>query len=96
MLFLPFFWAVSLAQVVPFNQILPVLTGPVVQLSAEEELYYQLVNIRNTTCQATLTFDNATFLPISAIANPKNCAGNQSAKFRIPRSVPNGAAAIEW
>ncbi|KAJ5035196.1 hypothetical protein J3E74DRAFT_423716 [Bipolaris maydis] len=77
MLLLPFFLAVSLAQIVPFNPILPVLTSPLVQTKAEEELHYQLVNVGNTTCQATLTFDNTTFLPISAIANPKECAGNQ-------------------
>jgi hypothetical protein len=112
MLLLALFWAVSLAQIIPFNQMLPVLTNPVVQSRAEEELHYQLVvffpygiigvtlrrlvNVRNSTCQATLTFENATFLPISAIANPRNCAGDQLARFRIPRSVPNGAAAMEW
>lgn len=58
--------------------------------------HHRLLNFRNTTCQATLSFNNATFLPLSAFAVPKNCAGDQIVRFRIPESVPNGAAALEW
>ncbi|KAF2849426.1 hypothetical protein T440DRAFT_519025 [Plenodomus tracheiphilus IPT5] len=84
------------AGLVPFSQPLPVLTSPVVQARAGEELHYQLLNSRNISCQATITFQNTTFLPLSALARPKDCAGDQVAKFRIPKSSPNGAAALEW
>jgi hypothetical protein len=42
-LFLTFltFFALTLAQIVPFNQPLPILTSPVVQAKAGKELYYQ-------------------------------------------------------
>jgi hypothetical protein len=111
-LYLLFFLGSGLAQIIPFDQTLPILTNPVVHVRAEEELHYQyeflvcmtapglplcrIVNARNVTCQATLTFENATFLPISGIASPNNCAGDQVARFQIPGSVPNGAAAMEW
>ncbi|RAQ98956.1 hypothetical protein DDE82_008747 [Stemphylium lycopersici] len=56
----------GLAHIIPFDQPLPILTSPVVQAKAGEEIYYQ------------------------------NCPGDQIAKLRIPRSVPDGPAALEW
>ncbi|KAF1351756.1 hypothetical protein EJ07DRAFT_159277 [Lizonia empirigonia] len=56
----------------------------------------RLSNFRNLTCQATLSFQNDTFLPLSALASPMNCPGDQIAKLQIPESVPNGPAALEW
>jgi hypothetical protein len=35
-------------------------------------------------------------LPLSVLANPMNCPGDQIAKLRIPESAPNGPAALEW
>jgi hypothetical protein len=35
------FFALTLAQIVPFNQPLPILTSPVVQAKAGEQLNYQ-------------------------------------------------------
>lgn len=59
-------------------------------------LVTRLSNFRNSTCQATLSFQNDTFLPISALAIPKTCPGDQTARFRIPENVPNGPAALQW
>ena len=56
----------------------------------------RLSNFWNSTCQATLSFQNDTFLPLSALASPMSCPGDQMAKLRIPESVPNGPAALEW
>ncbi|KAH3938389.1 hypothetical protein HBH98_254700 [Parastagonospora nodorum] len=93
---LPFLFGAALAQIVPFDQTLPVLTSPVVQVEAGRDLHFQLVNFRNVTCHGTLMFSNATYLPISGVASPRDCAGDQIAKFRVPHSAPNGAAALEW
>ncbi|KAF1840103.1 uncharacterized protein K460DRAFT_421111 [Cucurbitaria berberidis CBS 394.84] len=94
--YLSLFASLGMTQIIPFDQPLPILTSPVVQVQAGKELHYQLTNFRNSTCQATLSFQNDTFLPVSAFASPRNCAGDQVAKLRIPESVPNGAAALEW
>jgi hypothetical protein len=53
----------------------------------------QAYKLRNTTCRATLTFENATFLPLFLIASPENCAGDQVARFQVRQSAPKGAAA---
>src|SRR4051794_19996928 len=56
----------------------------------------RLSNFCNSSCQATLSFQNDTFLPLSALANPLNCPDDQIARLRIPESAPNGPAALEW
>lgn len=56
----------------------------------------RLANSRNATCEATLTFRNSTFLSYTMLAIPKECAGDQVAKIRIPESSPNGVMAVEW
>jgi hypothetical protein len=108
---LPLLFGIALTQIIPFDQTLPILTSPVIQARAGQELNYQyeskvlvlsqligcrVANFRNESCQATLSFQNSSFLPVSAVVIPKNCAGDQTARFRIPLSVPNGTAAVEW
>ncbi|KAF1357340.1 hypothetical protein EJ07DRAFT_157653 [Lizonia empirigonia] len=83
-------------QIVPFDYTLPVLYSPVIQIKAGQDMNYQLANSRNATCQATLSFSNDTFLSMSTIVKPRNCAGDQIAVLKIPYSVPNGAAGLEW
>lgn len=56
----------------------------------------RLINSRNATCQATMSFSNDTFLPLSMLVRPEPCAGYQIAVFKIPYSVPNGDAGLEW
>ena len=43
-----------------------------------------------------MSFSNDTFLSISTVVKPSNCAGDQVAVFKIPDSVPNGVAGLEW
>ncbi|OCL00120.1 uncharacterized protein K441DRAFT_536295, partial [Cenococcum geophilum 1.58] len=54
----------------------------------------RLLNSRNAIYKATLSFQNLTFLLISAIARLNNCVGDQVAWLRILLSTPNGIAAI--
>ncbi|OCK97479.1 uncharacterized protein K441DRAFT_630441, partial [Cenococcum geophilum 1.58] len=89
-------FGLGLSQIIPFDQTLPILTGPVVQVKTGWELRYRLSNFKNASCVATLSFYDPKFLPISAVAKPKNCAGDSSAKISIPLSVPNGTAAVQW
>jgi len=94
----PFFFLIGLcaSQIIPFDQTLPILVAPVAQVQAGQELHYQLSNFRKATCVATLSFHNSTFLPLSALAVPEDCAGDPIARIAIPQNVPNGTAAIQW
>jgi hypothetical protein len=56
----------------------------------------RLTDSQNVTCQATMSFSNNTFLPLSVLVRPEPCAGIQTAIFKIPYSVPNGNAGLEW
>jgi hypothetical protein len=56
----------------------------------------RLTSSRNVTCQATMSFSNDTFLPLSMLVRPEFCAGDRIAVFKIPYSVPNGNAGLEW
>ena len=43
-----------------------------------------------------MSFLNDTFLPLSMLVRSEPCAGDQIAVFKIPYSVPNGDAGLEW
>ena len=52
--------------------------------------------VQDVDCEATLSFAEPDFLPISALAQRRNCSGAQVAKMQIPEAAPNGTAAIQW
>jgi hypothetical protein len=104
--------AAILSQIIPFDQTLPVLWNPVAQVEASQEITYQYVcmplvttlfindirfaDSRNVSCEATINFQNSSFLPYTMHARPRQCAGNQNVHFQLPHSVPNGLIAVEW
>ncbi|PVH90697.1 hypothetical protein DM02DRAFT_664783 [Periconia macrospinosa] len=97
MKYLPFLVAMTAGQsLLPFDQILPILWSPVVSVQAGQEIAYQLSNARNVSCEATIHFQNSTFLPITMRVRPKPCAGDQNAFFTLPVAVPDGMMAVEW
>ncbi|KAF2028947.1 hypothetical protein EK21DRAFT_90163 [Setomelanomma holmii] len=55
-----------------------------------------LFNGRNSTCEATLRFSNPSYLPLSWTVQPLNCAGDQTATFKVPVESPNGTVVLEW
>jgi hypothetical protein len=55
-----------------------------------------LFNGRNSTCEATLNFENPMLLPISWIVVPKSCAGDQKVTFDVPDAAPNGTVLLTW
>ncbi|KAF3005588.1 hypothetical protein E8E13_000031, partial [Curvularia kusanoi] len=78
------------------DQALPCLISPTLGVHAGQTLDFHLFNSRNSTCEATLSFANSSFLPISWTVAPRNCAGDQIASFNVPQHSPNGPAAVEW
>ncbi|OAL07205.1 hypothetical protein IQ06DRAFT_299852 [Phaeosphaeriaceae sp. SRC1lsM3a] len=56
----------------------------------------RLFNGHNSTCEATLSFANPLYLPVSWTVVPKNCAGDQVASLNVPTSSPNGSVLMTW
>ena len=94
-----------------FDSSLPCLVQPVSRMQSGDELLFQYVfwsfsdiflildrlfGSYNSTCEATMIFESSNFLPISALAIPRNCSGQQMARMKIPTDIPSGLAAIQW
>ncbi|KAF2194737.1 hypothetical protein K469DRAFT_706221 [Zopfia rhizophila CBS 207.26] len=94
--FLLAFPSLSFCESWAFDQSLPCLVNPVASVRAGETLNFQLFNSRNSTCEVTLDFADPAFLPLSLTVHPRDCAGDQTASFILPLSVPNGTVTLQW
>ncbi|KAF2727569.1 hypothetical protein EJ04DRAFT_529325 [Polyplosphaeria fusca] len=80
----------------PVDVTLPCLINPIPRVGAGSQLDFQVFNSQNSTCEATLNFNNTEFLPVSVSVSPRNCAGDQIARLKVPQNVPSGTAFVQW
>lgn len=43
-----------------------------------------------------MNFVDPNFLPLTLTVSPRNCAGDQIARFGVPCNAPNGTIALQW
>lgn len=47
-------------------------------------------------CEATLYFDDTSFLPVTIAFDATSCDTQQINRFTVPKNVPNGEVDVIW
>jgi hypothetical protein len=56
----------------------------------------RLVGSSERSCNVVVAFSDPRFLPISLLAVPGDCSGYQTATLRLPESLADGYASVQW
>jgi hypothetical protein len=60
------------------------------------DVFDRLVGDSERSCRLVVAFSDPQFLPVSLLAVPGDCSGYQTASLRLPESLADGYASIQW
>lgn len=60
------------------------------------DTFMRLIGDHERSCSLVVAFSDARFLPVSLLAVPRECSGYQMATLRLPESLADGYASIQW
>ncbi|KAM0715420.1 hypothetical protein Q7P37_008918 [Cladosporium fusiforme] len=75
---------------------LPCQIYPISTFTAGEKLQFQLIGDHERSCRVVVAFSDPKFLPVSLLAVPQDCSGYQMATLRLPESLADGYASVQW
>lgn len=56
----------------------------------------RLIGDHERSCRVAIAFSDPKFLPVSLLAVPQDCSGYQMATLRLPESLADGYASVQW
>lgn len=59
-------------------------------------LFSRLVGDSERSCRIVVAFSDPRFLPVSLLVAPDDCSGYQTASLRLPESLADSYASIQW
>ena len=60
------------------------------------DVFGRLVGDSERSCRIVVAFSDPRFLPVSLLVAPDDCSGYQTASLRLPESLADGYASIQW
>ncbi|KAM0714191.1 hypothetical protein Q7P37_009978 [Cladosporium fusiforme] len=76
---------------------LPCQIYPISTFTTGEKLqFHRLIGDHERSCRVVIAFSDPKFLLVSLLAVPQDCSGYQMATLRLPESLADGYASVQW
>lgn len=88
---------------IPYQQLyrrrqaaIPVSGASVFMSRTAIDAFGRLVGNSERSCRVVVAFSDPRFLPVTLLVVPDECSGYRTASLRLPESLADGYASIQW